>query len=76
MWIEFRAREGDKFTLSVRDDGIGFDASVEARAGERLGWQLIRALADQLKAVLEIRSKPGTEVRITFQQLRYKERGW
>jgi PAS domain S-box-containing protein len=67
---------GNKFTLSVRDNGIGFSAGAAAPGTERLGWSLIRALAGQLNAALVTTNQGGTEVRITFQELSYKERGW
>jgi two-component sensor histidine kinase len=45
-------------------------------AAERLGWQLLRALTDQLKATLQIHREIGTTVELTFRELSYKERGW
>jgi PAS domain S-box-containing protein len=74
--IEFRLCEDNKFTLSVRDNGIGFSPGATAAGAERLGWSLIRALAGQLDATLDITNEGGTEIRITFQELCYKERGW
>jgi two-component sensor histidine kinase len=54
-------------TLSVSDDGIGFDATQETAS---MGRQLMDAFAQQLGGVLNIESLPGsgTVVRLTYPQ--------
>jgi PAS domain S-box-containing protein len=73
--ISLRASEGRGCTLSVSDDGIGMPAGVELTA-EHLGWQLISALTEQLKAKVNVRREGGTTVEFSFRELLYKERGW
>ncbi|MEB3289528.1 MAG: histidine kinase dimerization/phosphoacceptor domain -containing protein [Leptolyngbya sp.] len=61
-------------TLTVQDDGPGFPDGFDFRQTESLGWQLICLLSEQLEADLQVRSKPGLEVTLTFQELSYRER--
>jgi two-component sensor histidine kinase len=54
-------------SLILSDDGIGLPRELDWITTRSLGLRLVRALAQQLRGVLEIRSKGGTEVRLTFQ---------
>ena len=56
-------------TISLRllDDGVGLPAELDWATTRSLGLRLVRALAQQLRGNLEIRSLGGTEVRLTFQ---------
>ena len=52
----------DRVTLTVQDDGIGFDpSSVPA---ERMGLRIMRERAEGLDAVLTIESSPGEGTRL------------
>jgi two-component sensor histidine kinase len=73
--IGLQSAENGTCTLTVGDDGIGLPPNVEV-AGQHLGWQLISALTEQLKAEVNVCREGGTTVEITFRELRYKERGW
>jgi len=61
-------------TISLRllDDGIGLPAELDWSTTRSLGLRLVRALAQQLRGNLEVRSQGGTEVRLTF-QARYRD---
>ena len=51
--------------LTIRDDGIGFDANASApEAG--LGRSLIEAFVRQLRGELELRVEDGTVVQVRF----------
>jgi two-component sensor histidine kinase len=55
---------GGRASLSVTDDGIGFDATRET---ETMGRQLMTAFSQQLDGVLDITSTPaGTAVTLTY----------
>src|SRR5581483_7412752 len=57
-------RFDDRFRLSVQDDGVGLQSSVQ---GTGLGHQLVHALAQQLGATIEVRSdNRGMCISITF----------
>jgi PAS domain S-box-containing protein len=63
--VSMRALEGDELRLAVADDGVGMDAG--ASPGGSLGLRLVRALAEQLRGRLEIRSDAsGTEIAVVF----------
>jgi two-component sensor histidine kinase len=49
-----------RFDLEVRDDGIGLPATVDPLTTDTLGLQLVRDMADQLHAKLEIDRRDGT----------------
>jgi two-component system sensor histidine kinase DegS len=63
------AREGDGWSVEVRDDGRGFDADSAPVAGHRtFGLQFMRERADLIGARFEVRSRPdlGTVVRMAI----------
>jgi len=57
---------GDKFTLTVSDDGIGFPKDLDFRNADTLGLQLVTTLVKQLKGTIELDRDGGTEFKITF----------
>ena len=52
--------------LTIRDDGIGFDASASTPDQPGLGRSLIEAFVRQLRGELEMRSEDGTVVQLRF----------
>ena len=63
------ARTGSALVLTVEDDGRGFDVGA-ARAPGHLGLALLRDLATDAEATLEVRSEPGrgTTIRLDVPQ--------
>lgn len=59
--LTFPAAEGERL-LRIADDGVGLPEGAEQAERGVVGWQLMRVLADQLNARLEIRSADGVEV--------------
>ena len=59
---------GDGFTMTVRDDGRGFDPESRAKAepGQHIGLSVMHERAEKIGAEISIRSQPGsgTEVRL------------
>jgi two-component sensor histidine kinase len=53
-------------TLLLADDGIGLDSKLNPSESGSLGFRLMHMLARQLSAQLDIRSRRGTEIRLTF----------
>jgi len=54
--------------LAVRDDGVGLPADLDVRQSDTLGMQLVRTLAEQLSAKLEVvRGAVGTSFEVAFQ---------
>jgi len=64
--ILLRHQTGETVSLVVSDSGVGLPADVDWTTSRSLGLRLVRALADQLRASLDIRSEGGTEVRLVF----------
>ncbi|MCI0497337.1 MAG: PAS domain S-box protein [Thermoplasmata archaeon] len=69
-------QDGDgTFHLTVGDDGIGIPAGFDVAAGGSLGMQLVRSLVGHLDGSLEMDTDNGTEFRIAFRELEYRDRG-
>lgn len=55
-------RDGAALAISVRDHGVGLPKGFDAARSKGLGMRIIRALATQLDATLEVRTlDPGVE---------------
>lgn len=54
---------GPTLVLTVEDDGVG---SPDPRGRGTMGWRLVERLVGQLGGTVELRSPPGTLVRIQF----------
>jgi two-component sensor histidine kinase len=54
-------------SLAVSDNGVGLPAGLDWSTSRSLGLRLVRVLADQLHASLELRSHGGTEIKLAFQ---------
>ncbi len=53
-----------EFTLTVRDDGVGFPASVDFRDTPTLGMQLVVTLVEQISGSIEMDAGAGTTFRV------------
>jgi two-component sensor histidine kinase len=52
--------------ISVVDDGIGLPGGLDTISSTSLGLQLVRSLAEQLEAELEVEGHAGASFRLTF----------
>ena len=67
--IEFNkdmAKEGDVYTLTVSDNGIGIPKDLDFRNVETLGLELVNTLTKQLKGKIELDRSEGSKFTITF----------
>jgi two-component sensor histidine kinase len=64
--IGMRRQAPDTVLLTVSDDGVGLPSGLEWSTSRSLGLRLVRALAEQLRANLDIRSDGGTHVKLLF----------
>jgi PAS domain S-box-containing protein len=64
--IELREHLDGMARLVVADNGIGLRSDINWETARTLGLRLVRTLAEQLGAKIEVESKAGTEVRLTF----------
>lgn len=59
-------RNGDTFSLTVKDDGVGLPPGFDRERPKTLGLELVSILATQLEGTFQIRSDNGTEALVTF----------
>ncbi len=59
-------QDGAAPVLRIADDGIGMDVEARTRERRTIGLDVMRALAAQLDARLEIDGHHGVDVRLTF----------
>jgi PAS domain S-box-containing protein len=64
----------DNYELIVRDTGVGLPKDLDFKNTNSLGLQLVNNLVDQIDGKIEIDNNDGTEFKITFKELIYKER--
>jgi PAS domain S-box-containing protein len=58
--------ENSEIRLIIADDGVGLTGGVDWTTTRSLGLRLVRSLAQQLGATIEITSEMGMEVQLTF----------
>jgi PAS domain S-box-containing protein len=59
-------RAGDRFALSVADDGVGLPPGIDPRAAKTLGFDLVATFAEQLEAEVQVETRAGTRFTISF----------
>lgn len=64
--ILLRRQSATAVVLVLTDNGVGLPGDLDWTTTRSLGLRLVRALAQQLQAGLEIRSQGGAEVRLAF----------
>ena len=64
--IDLRGQPGGMARLVVADNGIGLQSEVDWTTTRSLGLRLVRSLAQQLGAKIEVRPHGGTEINLVF----------
>ncbi len=64
--IQLRGLSDGTTRLAVADNGIGLKADVDWANARSLGLRLVRTLAQQLGAEIEVNSREGLEVQLAF----------
>jgi len=64
--ILLRPQSSNTLSLVLSDNGVGLPDELDWTTSRSLGLRLVRALAQQLQADLDIRSQGGTEVKLVF----------
>ena len=66
VWVRVASTGVDTFSIAVRDEGGGLPEGFEFGKGRTLGARMVRSLAEQLNASLEIVARnPGAEFIVT-----------
>jgi two-component sensor histidine kinase len=58
--------QNNQLQLSVKDDGPGFPMELDAKTTKSFGLRMIRAFAQKLKAVVEIKNDNGASIKINI----------
>ncbi len=65
--IDLRQDSDDKFTLAVRDNGVGLPKDFALQQCESLGLKLVGILVKQLKGTIHLNTSGGAAFTITFE---------
>lgn len=65
---------GDKYELIIRDNGIGLPEALDLNNLESLGLLLVNNLTEQIEGKITINKSHPTQFKITFRELKHKER--
>ncbi len=65
---------GENYELVVGDNGIGLPEKLDFNNLKSLGLLLVKNLTDQIEGQTTVNISNGTEFRIIFKELEYKER--
>jgi two-component sensor histidine kinase len=58
--------DGDCYHLEVEDNGKGCEDTDVLLQGETLGFQLVKALTEQINGDMEVSSRGGLQIRVRF----------
>ena len=64
----------DVLELTIADNGRGLPKNIDIEHSETLGLQLVNNLINQIEGKLKININNGTEYKILFNQVKYKNR--
>lgn len=64
--IELKGLSDGRAKLVVADDGVGLPVGIDLEKTRSLGLRLVRTLAQQLGAKVEVKPAPGTTLELTF----------
>jgi PAS domain S-box-containing protein len=62
------AEQGEGYSLTVSDDGVGFPEGVDFRKVKSMGMQLVTVLAEQLGGEVRYSGESGTSFTVTFKE--------
>jgi len=66
--------KGEETELIIKDNGVGVPKDFDIKKPGKLGLQLLNILVEQLEGTIKLDRNHGTEFKITFKELKYKER--
>jgi|GEM_PF-2078398 len=67
--IELRRQDGNKYTLTVTDDGIGLPSELDYLRSKSLGLRLVTNLTElQLRGTLNVVAGKGAQITIQFEE--------
>ena len=63
-----------KFTLMIKDNGIGLPFKIDNIQSKTLGLSLVKTLVNQLEGEMQIEQHEGTTFIINFDEIKYEKR--
>jgi two-component sensor histidine kinase len=66
IYVKLSLDKKNKYTLTVRDNGIGFPRDLDFRRTDSLGLQIVNTLVEQLEGKIRLQKKEGTVFQIEF----------
>lgn len=72
--VGLKKLQQDKLKLVISDNGVGLPENLDMENVETLGLKMVTILVNQLKGALEVNRTCGTEFKIIFGELEYKDR--
>ena len=66
LWINLLPEDEGKYSISIRDDGIGLPEDFTMKTTQSMGTQIVEILIQQLEAKLEVTNNGGACFRILF----------
>ena len=72
--VGFKRLQKNKLKLFISDNGVGLPENLDVENVETLGLKMVTILVNQLKGTLEVYRIGGTEFKIIFGELEYKDR--
>jgi PAS domain S-box-containing protein len=73
IYIRLNQEDGS-LILIIGDNGIGLPDGMDFETSQKLGLQLVKTLTDQLEGTVQYNGEYGTEFKIKFKELIYKNR--
>ncbi|MBD2125603.1 PAS domain-containing protein [Microcoleus sp. ZQ-A2] len=64
--LKFKSHKNQKFTLIVKDNGVGFPQDLNFPKKATLGLKLVTVLTQQLEGEIELNQEQGMEFKISF----------
>lgn len=65
--VHVRMLETNEYVMTISDNGIGIDKSIDVQKQKSMGLRLIRGLVKQLNGSMEVSGENGTNFQINFQ---------
>ena len=64
--VSLHEQAGQSVQLIVQDDGVGLPVGFDWQAATSLGFRLVRMLAEQLKANIQVQTRNPTAIQLSF----------
>ena len=66
VWVLLKPKAEERWSITIRDDGIGLPSDFSSRTAQSMGSQIIRLLVQQVEGNLEISNRDGACFNIDF----------